>query len=380
MAETEQGALVGQTAVAQIQSGKLPVKRYVIQGFFHGRVNHSINRTKVKTTMSYSNINSPLVTFAIIAYNQREYILDAIKGAFMLQYDNLEIIISDDNSTDGTYELIEYFLAHNSCKHSVKLNRTKENVCVLEHFFQVVDLASGELIVLAAGDDISYPERVSDTVTTWKKDQSVGLYACYDLINNNGTVVESRYLSGINNNLDNIFGKPMYYQIHGASSAYDLNFAKSLPRPQGRFFFEDTYMSFMIRLHGLKVSKIDKPLVAYRAHPDSLSNSFNSSKSYYSVYERECKSQLYSRVKFELLCYLYDYAKNYSSSNKPCKLNFSELNKAMIHFEIKGNWINYSISKRFVLLVSHYSSSALFFWMLPRVFGYKCFSVLRNIL
>jgi len=40
----------------------------------------------------------PLVTFALLAYNQEEFIREAVEGAFALTYEQLEIILSDDCS------------------------------------------------------------------------------------------------------------------------------------------------------------------------------------------------------------------------------------------------------------------------------------------
>ena len=43
----------------------------------------------------------PLVTFALFAYNQEKYIREAVEGAFAQTYAPLEIILSDDCSTDS---------------------------------------------------------------------------------------------------------------------------------------------------------------------------------------------------------------------------------------------------------------------------------------
>ena len=50
---------------------------------------------------------NPLVSFGIITYNQEQFILDTLKGAVSQEYDNMEIIVSDDNSTDKTFEIVE---------------------------------------------------------------------------------------------------------------------------------------------------------------------------------------------------------------------------------------------------------------------------------
>jgi glycosyltransferase involved in cell wall biosynthesis len=48
----------------------------------------------------------PLVTFALFTYNRERYIREAVEGAFSQTYSPLEIILSDDCSSDSTFEII----------------------------------------------------------------------------------------------------------------------------------------------------------------------------------------------------------------------------------------------------------------------------------
>ncbi len=50
---------------------------------------------------------NPIVTISIINYNDRKFIFKAIESAVNQNYPNLDIIITDNNSTDGTREEIE---------------------------------------------------------------------------------------------------------------------------------------------------------------------------------------------------------------------------------------------------------------------------------
>ncbi len=106
-------------------------------------------------------MSSPLVSFAVLGYRQEQYIREAIQGAFSQTYSPLEIILSDDCSPDGTFEIMRDMAASYQGPHQVTARRTSENVGLSAHLDEVAKLAHGEWIVIAAGDDISLPDRTT---------------------------------------------------------------------------------------------------------------------------------------------------------------------------------------------------------------------------
>jgi glycosyltransferase involved in cell wall biosynthesis len=99
----------------------------------------------------------PLVTFALFAYNQEKYIREAVEGAFSQTYSPLEIILSDDCSSDATFEIMQELARAYEGLHKVFLYKTSNNLGILEHFFARMSVANGQIFVCAAGDDISCP-------------------------------------------------------------------------------------------------------------------------------------------------------------------------------------------------------------------------------
>jgi glycosyltransferase involved in cell wall biosynthesis len=61
-----------------------------------------------------------LVTFALFAYNQEKYIREAVEGALAQTYEPLEIILSDDCSSDRTFETMREMAATYDGPHQVK--------------------------------------------------------------------------------------------------------------------------------------------------------------------------------------------------------------------------------------------------------------------
>lgn len=108
-----------------------------------------------------SGEEKPLVTFALFAYNQERYIREAVEGALAQDYEPLEIIISDDCSSDGTVDVIREVVSSYHGPHRVIINVNEKNLGLIGHVNKVVSMCSGRLIVAAAGDDISYRSRTT---------------------------------------------------------------------------------------------------------------------------------------------------------------------------------------------------------------------------
>lgn len=116
---------------------------------------------------------APLVSFCVKCFNQKRFILEALKGAFAQTYRPLEIVISDDASNDGSWEIINSAVEdyqRSGGDISIVLNRNESNLGNMGNWLKLCDLSKGELLVKADGDDISLPERTEKIVRAWKKD------------------------------------------------------------------------------------------------------------------------------------------------------------------------------------------------------------------
>jgi glycosyltransferase involved in cell wall biosynthesis len=114
-----------------------------------------------------STSERPLVTFSLVAYKQEKYVAEAVHGALAQTYSPLQVILSDDCSPDGTFEVMQRIAAEYRGPHTIILNRNPQNLNVARHVNAVERMAQGELLVAAAGDDISVPQRVQRLVETW---------------------------------------------------------------------------------------------------------------------------------------------------------------------------------------------------------------------
>ena len=127
----------------------------------------SIIKTYGNKDLPNATPERPLVTFAVFAYNQEKYIQEAIEGAFSQTYSPLEIILSDDCSSDKTFEIMEEMAKSYNGPHKVVVRRGGVNLGTALHVSLVSKISRGELIFVAAGDDISEPSRCDVVVQRW---------------------------------------------------------------------------------------------------------------------------------------------------------------------------------------------------------------------
>lgn len=135
---------------------------------------------------------NPLVTCILLAYNHEQFIESAIKGLLEQDYDNIEFIMSDDSSSDNTYEIICAATESQLSTKNIIINKNEKNLGLVKHFNKLVNMANGDIIVVAAGDDISLKSRVSNTVDIFSKNKDVTFVSFNDnVIDTDGNIISS---------------------------------------------------------------------------------------------------------------------------------------------------------------------------------------------
>lgn len=109
----------------------------------------------------------PLVSMLLACFEQEQVIEQAVHAALAQTYSPLQIIISDDASSDATFARAQRSVQSYRGPHRVTVRRNPANLGVSAHFSLLAELADGELLVVAAGDDISEPDRCERLVSHW---------------------------------------------------------------------------------------------------------------------------------------------------------------------------------------------------------------------
>lgn len=109
----------------------------------------------------------PRITLLLLAFNQASLVEAAVRSCLTQDSEPLEIVLSDDASTDGTYDVLCTLASAYTGPHQVRVRRNEVNLGVGAHYNAAVADCRGQFIVTAAGDDISLQHRVRTLVAAW---------------------------------------------------------------------------------------------------------------------------------------------------------------------------------------------------------------------
>lgn len=212
--------------------------------------------------MTETNFRASLL---LLAYNQERFIRDAIESAFAQDAEDLEIILSDDASADGTYEIMQEMAARYEGPHTIRLNRNPENLGVNNHINMLVETARSDTCVLFPGDDSSVPSRVSKLLAAMDAQDVVLVHSDASTMDAQGEPTEPWHRRALffrtTNHVD-AAGSTMLYL--GATAAFKRSlFRKYGPLPGFSKAFEDLITGFRAALEG-RIGFVDEALVRYR--------------------------------------------------------------------------------------------------------------------
>ena len=103
-----------------------------------------------------------------MAYNQQASVRAAVEAALAQTGEPIEIIVSDDASTDATFAVMQQAVAGYAGPHTVRLNRNPVNLGIGAHISRLVGLSHGDMLFIAAGDDVSLPQRCERVMQAWR--------------------------------------------------------------------------------------------------------------------------------------------------------------------------------------------------------------------
>jgi len=131
---------------------------------------------------------TPCVSVCLPVYNGAVYIADAISSICEQTYEDLEVIVSDNASTDGTQALCREAMMHDP---RIRYFRSDTNRGLAWNFNRAFDLATGRYLVWVSHDDLMEPDYIRRCVEAMQQDANTLLcFANANYIDGEGNLIQ----------------------------------------------------------------------------------------------------------------------------------------------------------------------------------------------
>jgi len=218
---------------------------------------------------SQTERNDPLVSVVILSWNRKDDIFHTLSELRKQTYPDIEIIVVDNNSTDGTCEMVEDRFPE------VKLIKLPRNIGI-EGYNIGFKNAKGEYIVVL--DDDSYLEKdaIEKMISYFRENDNLGAIAfnIYKVTGNKEKILQDRY------GLTKVGTEFQVQSIIGSGAGFRADVLRKVGYYSPTFFLyeNDADLSIKIYLEGYEL-KYCEDIIAY--HKFSPSNRSSWRKKYY---------------------------------------------------------------------------------------------------
>ena len=136
---------------------------------------------------------SPLVSIGVPLHNGERYLREALDSLLAQDYPNLEIVISDNASTDASREICEGYAKRDP---RIAYHRVDGNMGAIWNFNHVFELTKGDYFMWAADDDVRAPRFVSACVAALEeRPEAVMCCSMLEFIDEAGRSIETQWFT-----------------------------------------------------------------------------------------------------------------------------------------------------------------------------------------
>ncbi|MCT9825287.1 glycosyltransferase involved in cell wall biosynthesis [Pseudomonas sp. TE36184] len=127
------------------------------------------------------------ISVMVPVYNSKEYLQECLDSIFSQNYENFEVVVSDDASTDGGQEILKKYAAQYK---NMILLLNENNLGITDNCDQALQACDGKYIVLFAGDDVMLPGKLSMQVEFMESHPDVAIsYHSVEVFNSDTNTV-----------------------------------------------------------------------------------------------------------------------------------------------------------------------------------------------
>lgn len=231
-----------------------------------------------------NNTSNPLVSVVMITYNSARYVLETLESVKNQTWQNLELIISDDCSTDDTLKICTDWLSENKDRFAAtKLITVAQNTGIPANCNRGLRAMQGNWMKSISGDDILLENCIADNIEFARNFPEASFIAS-DVreIDDQGLLIREKVInegiifltdfSSVKKQLKAYARWPAFLNVPSFFCSREVIVNMGYCDEDFKIF-EDTTMVIRIMEKGYRLFYMKKPTVAYRIHQNSVSRS-----------------------------------------------------------------------------------------------------------
>ena len=221
-----------------------------------------------------------LVSVAVITYNSSKYVEETLESIYNQTYKNIELIISDDGSSDETITICKKWIEKNYDRFvRTKLITTNENKGIPANCNRAIHEVRGEWVKIIAGDDALFDDAIYNSINYAKNNCDVSIFSSRRAMYKN--TFEEKNLIDVSSETSPIFfnltSTEQYRNLlyKNKVSSIGVFLKRNLIEKVGGFderlrYIEDHPLFLNITKSGEKIFHMNKVTVKYRLHDSSV--------------------------------------------------------------------------------------------------------------
>ena len=232
------------------------------------------------------------------AYNSEKYIAEAIESVIKQIYENWELIIVDDCSTDNTKAIIQRYAQKDK---RIKLISLAKNKGVADARNIAIQKANGDYIAFLDSDDIWKTEKTEKQIQILNNSNADITYTAYFMIDETGKIIKERKVKETITLKDLLKENSVIFSsVLCKKESIENTVFKS------KLYHEDYVFLLDLARNGKSFKGINERLVQYRVHQNGRSfNKIQAAKYRWKIYREYLEMNI-----LKSFCYFSVYAWN----------------------------------------------------------------------
>ena len=277
-------------------------------------------------------METPLISIVLTLYNKAPYIDETIFSIYKQTYTNRELIIVDDCSTDGSFEIARSFCEKLWMTDKCKFIQNEKNLRVAKTFERGLQEAKGDWISMCDGDDILMKNKLEENLKFCQEKNIDFCHSDLTTIDENNNIINDSRIKQAHLNVNN---KEYDKLIYGWNATWSsIFFAKKIWDKLKKYGFprdipQDRWILVYTSINQYNIWFIEKSLVYYRRCKSCISRWFFIKKTKKEIVE--WRKRIFS---YENSCcnYIIDHKIYMNNKQKKRCVNHVLLNDLLINF------------------------------------------------